>query len=63
MSHSKIICQPVKDSSKRFVLGKAGSTELLAIGLNPSNANEDKLDLLQETYKPLPSTTHVMDGG
>ena len=44
MSHSKIICQPVKDSSKRFVLGKAGSTELLAIGLNPSNANEDKLD-------------------
>ena len=44
MSHSKIICQPVKDSGKRFVLGKAGSTELLAIGLNPSTANEDKLD-------------------
>lgn len=44
MSNSKIICQPLKDSGKRFVLGKSGSTELLAICLNPSSANEDKLD-------------------
>ena len=44
MSNSSIICQPLNDSDKRFVLGKAGNKELLAIGLNPSTANEDKLD-------------------
>ena len=44
MSHLNIVCQPLNDSDKRFVLGKAGGKELLAIGLNPSTANEDKLD-------------------
>lgn len=44
MSNSSIICQPLNDSDKRFVIGKAGNKELLAIGLNPSTANEDKLD-------------------
>ena len=44
MSNSSIICQPLNDSDKRFMLGKSGAKELLAIGLNPSTANEDKLD-------------------
>ena len=44
MSHLNIVCQPLNDLDKRFVLGKAGGKELLAIGLNPSTANEDKLD-------------------
>ena len=44
MSNSSIICQPLNDSDKRFMLGKSGAIELLAIGLNPSTANEDKLD-------------------
>lgn len=44
MSNTNIICQPLNDKTKRFVLGKAGNKELLAIGLNPSTANEDKLD-------------------
>lgn len=44
MSNTNIICQPLNDKTKRFVLGKAGDKELLAIGLNPSTANEDKLD-------------------
>lgn len=41
---SNIVCEPLNDKTKRFVLGKAGNKELLAIGLNPSTANEDKLD-------------------
>ena len=44
MSNSSIICQPLNDETKRFVLGNTGNKELLAIGLNPSTANEDKLD-------------------
>ena len=44
MSNTNIICQPLNDKTKRFVLGNAGNKELLAIGLNPSTANEDKLD-------------------
>ena len=41
---NKIICEPLNDSKKRFLLGKKGTSEMLAIGLNPSNANEKKLD-------------------
>ena len=41
---SNIVCEPLHDKTKRFVLGKAGNKELLAIGLNPSTANENKLD-------------------
>ena len=43
-SPSNIICEPLNDTTKRFLLGKRGNTEMLAIGLNPSTANEDKLD-------------------
>ncbi len=39
-----IICIPPQDTSKRFLLGKSGTSELLAIGLNPSTANEVNLD-------------------
>ena len=31
MSNSKIMCNPLNDSNKRFVIGKAGNKELLAI--------------------------------
>ncbi|MDG2108790.1 MAG: DUF1643 domain-containing protein [Flavobacteriaceae bacterium] len=43
-TYTKIICNPVKDRNKRFLLGKQGTVELLAIGLNPSKANEEQLD-------------------
>ena len=42
--YKDIICYPVDDKNKRFLLGKKGSNEMLAIGLNPSTANEDNLD-------------------
>ena len=43
-SHKNIICNPPNDNNKRFLLGKKGRDEMLAIGLNPSTANEDNLD-------------------
>ena len=39
-----IECIPNNDVHKRFILGKSGKKELLAIGLNPSTANESSLD-------------------
>ena len=44
MISSKIYCLPLQDPKKRFLLGKKGNVELLAIGLNPSTANETTLD-------------------
>ncbi|GAA4281959.1 DUF1643 domain-containing protein [Gaetbulibacter aestuarii] len=44
MIHKSIICLPVNDTSKRFLLGKKRNQELLAIALNPSTANEETLD-------------------
>ncbi len=43
-AYNKIICNPLNDKNKRFLLGKKGTAELLAIGLNPSTANEAQLD-------------------
>lgn len=43
-TYTKIICKPLNDRNKRFLLGKQGKVEMLAIGLNPSKANEEKLD-------------------
>ena len=42
--YKKIICRPINDNNKRFLLGKNGTVEMMAIGLNPSKANEGKLD-------------------
>ena len=39
-----IICIPETDKQKRFLLGKRGKSMLLAVGLNPSTADENKLD-------------------
>ena len=39
-----MICNPPDDNNKRFLLGKNGSNEMLATGLNPSTANKDNLD-------------------
>ena len=44
MISSEIYCLPPQDPKKRFLLGKKGNVELLAIGLNPSTANETTLD-------------------
>ena len=41
---NEIVCFPVKDNTKRFLIGKRGQYEMLAIALNPSAANENKLD-------------------
>lgn len=39
-----LICIPQNDSEKRFILAKPGLNNLICIGLNPSTANENKLD-------------------
>ena len=39
-----IECIPNNDTQIRFLLGEGGRKELLAIGLNPSTANEITLD-------------------
>ena len=44
MGSSNIVCLPLNDPEKRFLLGKKGTAEMLAIGLNPSRADETKLD-------------------
>ena len=44
MISKKIICYPLKDKRKRFLLGRNGNSELLAVGLNPSTANESSMD-------------------
>lgn len=41
---NKIICIPEMDKQKRFLLGKRGKSTLLAVGLNPSTADENELD-------------------
>ena len=61
MSNSSIICQPLNDSDKRFMLGKSGSNELLAIGLNPSTANEEKLDPTSRNIQTI-ATNNGCDG-
>ena len=49
----KITCIPENDSYKRFLLGQRGKKELLAIGLNPSTANETKLDPTSRNIKTI----------
>lgn len=44
LSDIPIICIPEKNKEKRFLLGKKGSKNLFAIGLNPSTASEENLD-------------------
>ena len=34
-AYKNITCNPPNDRNKRFLLGKKGSNEMLAIGLNP----------------------------
>ena len=51
--NNKIICVPKNDSDKRFLLGHHGTSELLAIGLNPSTANEYKLDPTSRNIKTI----------
>jgi hypothetical protein len=52
---NEIICIPEKDETKRFILGVKGSKNLLAIALNPSTANEEKLD---QTTKNVQTIAH-----
>lgn len=44
MTYPNFICIPKSDPAKRFLLGTKGNKKMLAIGLNPSTANEEKLD-------------------
>ncbi len=41
---STILCIPENDSEKRFILAKPGLNNLVCICLNPSTADESKLD-------------------
>ena len=52
---NKIVCIPENDKYKRFLLGQHGTRELLAIGLNPSTANEHKLDPTSRNIKTIAS--------
>ena len=58
-----IDCFPNNDIQKRFLLGKSGKKELLAIGLNPSTADESNLTQPQEIFKLLQTIMIVMVGG
>ena len=49
----KIVCIPENDNHKRFILGQLGTRALLAIGLNPSTANEHKLDPISRNIKTI----------
>jgi hypothetical protein len=51
-TYTKIICKPLNDRNKRFLLGNQGKVEMLAIGLNPSKANEEKLAYRPFRYAP-----------
>ena len=53
MSENKLICIPELDTTKRFLLGQHGKKELLAIGLNPSTANEQRLDPTSRNIKTI----------
>jgi len=44
LNNKPIVCIPENDSKKRFLIGEKGHKELLAIALNPSTANKEKLD-------------------
>ena len=43
IAENKIVCRPLNDKNKRFLLGKAGKVQMLAIGLNPSKANDIRI--------------------
>ena len=49
----KIVCIPENDKYKRFLLRQHRTRELLAIGLNPSTANEHKLDPTSKNNKTI----------
>ena len=51
LKDDKIICIIENDEHKRFLLGQHGTRELLAIGLNPSTANEHKIDPTSRNIK------------
>lgn len=53
VSIDNIICIPKNDSYKRFLIGEKGEKELLAIGLNPSSANENTLDPTSKNIKTI----------
>ena len=48
-----VLCVPKSDKKKRFLIGEKGSRELLAIGVNPSSANEYKLDPTSKNIKAI----------
>lgn len=43
-NNNTILCIPQNDAEKRFILAKPGLNNLVCICLNPSTANESKLD-------------------
>ena len=53
MATDQFICIPKKDLNIRFLLGQKGNQNLVAIGLNPSNADENKLDPTSKNIKKI----------
>lgn len=61
MTNNNITCLPLNNTSKRFLLGKKGNKELLAIGLNPSTASEVGLDPTSRNIEKI-AHMHGCDG-
>ena len=53
MAIDQFVCIPKKDMNIRFLLGQKGNQNLVAIGLNPSKANENKLDPTSKNIKKM----------
>ena len=51
MAIDQFVCIPKKDMNIRLLLGQKGNQNLVAIGLNPSKADENKLDPTSKNIK------------
>ncbi len=61
MVNPEILCSPHGDAEKRFVLGKIGNKNLLCVGLNPSTADENRLDPTSRNIEAI-AQKHGYDG-
>ena len=53
MALDQFVCIPKKDLNIRFLLGQKGNQNLVAIGLNPSKADENRLDPTSKNIKKM----------
>ena len=56
-----LICIPEHDTTIRFVLARPGRRNIMAIGLNPSTANSERLDPTSRNIEQI-AVQHGYDG-